>query len=163
MKEFEYPENLIKKARDLVSQAENEFKSPLPSYSNVIYLCQTAIELSGKAIFKIMGLDFPREHQLLFEREKRKVRPEINELLQQKFPEYFTRKDEIPRVIFLTYFWDQFYTIGKYGIEEMNFSPDKLFEKEEAQLAINHANYCVSLADELLIHRKQEVRKHEAS
>jgi HEPN domain-containing protein len=156
MTSLEYPESLIKKARDLVSKAEEELKYSA-IYSNVVLWCQEAIELSGKAIFKIMGLDFPKEHQLLFEERKERrgeIKSEVKELLKKEFPKYFAYKEDIPRVIFLTYFWYNFYTIAKYGMSEIDIPPDKLFLKEDAELALKHAKDCVKVADNLLIQKK---------
>jgi len=160
-KRLEYAENLINKARNLLSKSEEELKGYSPSYSNIIASCQTAIELSGKAVFKIMGLDFPKEHQLLFERGKKGegVKKVTKELLSKEFPKYFIHREEMPRLIFLTYFWHRFYTIAKYGIDELNIPPDKLFKKEDAELAIKHAKLCVSVADDLLICRRSEEKR----
>ena len=158
---LEYAKNLIDKAKNLLSKAEEELKEIFPSYSNIIANCQTAIELSAKAVFKIMDLDFPKEHQLLFERGKRggeEVKEVTKKLFSKKFPKYFAYKEELPRLIFLTYFWHRFYTIAKYGIDELNIPPDKLFEKEDAKLAIEHAKFCVKIANNLLIHKSSEER-----
>jgi len=154
---LEYAENLIRKAEDLVSISEKALAGVL--YSNVIANCQEAIELSAKAIFKIMGLDFPKEHQLLFEKEgKEEIKEVTKKLLSMEFPKYFIYKDELPRVIFLSYFWHRFYTIAKYGISELNLPPDRLFKKEEAELALNHAKLCVRIAENLLYAKKDEVK-----
>jgi len=155
---LEYAENLVKKAGNLLSRSEEELKGYFPSYSNIIANCQTAIELSAKAVFKIMGLDFPKEHQLLFERGKKgdEVKKVTKELLSKEFPKYFIYKKELPRLIFLTYFWHRFYTIAKYGIDELDIPPDKLFKKEDAELAIEHAKFCVRIADNLLTHKRGE-------
>jgi len=160
-KHLEYAKNLIDKAEKLLSKAEEELKEHSPSYSNVIADCQTAIELSAKAVFKIMGLDFPKEHQLLFERGKKgeEVKKVTKELLSKEFPEYFAYKEELPRLIFLTYFWYRFYTIAKYGIDELNIPPDKLFKKEDAELAVNHAKRCVDIVNNLLIWKESEGRE----
>jgi HEPN domain-containing protein len=151
---LEYPEDLIKKSRSLVSSAEEELKG-YGSYSNVILWCQTAIELSGKAIFKIMGLDFPKEHQLMLEK-RNDMRPEVKELLRKDFPKFFD-KDKVPRMLFLTYFWSEFYTVAKYGVG--NIPPDKLFTREDAELALKHAKDCVNVADELLFKKKTEEKR----
>jgi HEPN domain-containing protein len=110
-----------------------------------------------------MGLDFPRSHQLLFERrEKGKIREVVKRLLESEFPRHFAYKENLPRVIFLTYFWGQFYTIAKYGIEELEVSPEKLFEKEDAELAVKHADLCVRVASNLLTQKNIEERKYLA-
>jgi HEPN domain-containing protein len=151
---LEYPEDLIKKSRSLVSSAEEELKR-YGSYSNVILWCQTAIELSGKAIFKIMGLDFPKEHQLMLEK-RNDMRPEVKELLRKEFPKFFD-KDKVPRILFLTYFWSEFYTIAKYGID--GIPPDKLFTREDAELALKHAKDCVNITGDLFFRKKSEEAK----
>jgi HEPN domain-containing protein len=152
---LEYPENLIKKAKNLILKAEEGLKGYSTSHSNIISWCQTAIELSGKAILKIMGLDFPKEHQLLFEK-KGEIKPVVKELLQKNFPKYFAYVNDVPRVIFLTYFWYNFHTLANYGINDI--PPDKLFTKEDAELALKHAKDCVKVADNLLIQKEVEKR-----
>lgn len=154
---LEYAEGLIKKARDLVSKAEEEFNR-YGDHSNIVLWCQEAIELCGKAIFKIMGLDFPKEHQLLFA-QKGEVKSEVKKLLESEFPKYFAYKEDIPRVVFLTYFWHDFYTIAKYGLSEINIPPGKLFLKEDAELALKHAKDCVNVAENLFYLKKSEKEK----
>jgi len=150
--QFKYAENLIRKAEDSLSEAKEGLKRYAPSYSNIIANCQNAIELSAKAIFKLMDLEFPKYHQLLFEQKKegKEIRESVKKLFQSNFPKYFAYKEELPRVVFLTYFWGQFYAIAKYGIDELNLSPDELFKKEDAELAVNHAELCVRVANNLL-------------
>ncbi|OYT57297.1 MAG: hypothetical protein B6U76_01375 [Desulfurococcales archaeon ex4484_217_2] len=158
---LEYAKNLIDKAENFLSKSEEELKRALPSCSNIIANCQTTIELSAKAVFKIMGLEFPKEHQLLFERGEKgeKVKKAAKELLSKEFPKYFAYREELPRLIFLTYFWHRFYTIAKYGIDELNIPPDKLFKKEDAELAIKHARVCINIANNLLINKMGEERR----
>jgi len=157
-KRLEYAKNLINKAESLLLKSQEELKEYSPSYSNIIANCQTAIELSAKAVFKIMGLEFPKEHQLLFERGKKgeEVKKVTKELLSKELPKYFAYKEELPRLVFLTYFWYKFYAIAKYGIDELNIPPDKLFKKEDAELAIEHAKFCVKVASNLHIHKENE-------
>ena len=120
--QFKYAENLIRKAMGSLSEAKEGLKR-YNLHSNIIVNCQNAIELSAKAIFILMGLEFPKDHQLLFEQKKgREIREEVKKLLQSNLPEYF--KEKLPRVIFLTYFWSQFYAIAKYRIDELNLPPE---------------------------------------
>jgi HEPN domain-containing protein len=72
MKEnLEYANGLIIKAINLFLKAYEEFKKDYPIYSNVISLCIEAMELAVKAIFKIKELEYPKEHQLLFNKKGR--------------------------------------------------------------------------------------------
>lgn len=108
-----------------------------------------------------MGWIFPRNINYCLNGEGREIKSEIRavakELFQKQFPQHFVYKEEIPRVIFLSYFWYNFHTLAKYGIN--NIPPDKLFKKEEAELALKHAKYCVEVANGLLIYRKDEERR----
>jgi hypothetical protein len=41
------------------------------------------------------------------------------------------------------FFWGQFYLVAKYGLEAGNLAAAKeLFEKQEAELAVQHAEEC---------------------
>lgn len=147
-----YANDVIRKAKNNIEKAEEEIKGVIPNHSNIISWCQVAIELSGKAIFKIMGLDYPKDHQLLF--DKKGIKEEVKKLLEKEFPKHF--REGVPRVIFLSYFWYNFYTLAKYGIEELDFPPDKLFTKDDAELSLKHAKESVEVADRLLSYKKLE-------
>ncbi|MEM1831715.1 MAG: HEPN domain-containing protein [Desulfurococcaceae archaeon] len=147
--DLKYAENLVEKAWGHIERARDELKRCPPSCSNVIELCQTAIELCGKAIYKLMGVEFPREHQPLFEK-RGEVAQQFKKLLSKEFPRFFPYRDEIPRVVFLSYFWYRFGVIAKYGIEEVGIPPDKLFTRREAELTVEHAEECLRIAQSLL-------------
>ncbi len=161
---LEYAKALIEKAEHLVSRGEEELKKGVSiPYSNVISWCQRAIELSGKAIFKIMGLDFPKEHQLLFEKKKKAKEEKRGDIepvkkllqkVQEEFPGYLRLDKAILRVIFLTYFWYNFHTIATYGVNDI--SPDEFFHREDAELALKHAKDCLSDVNRLLYSKKGE-------
>ena len=159
MSSLDYSADLVRKAKDHLLTAKEGAEKLSMSHSNIIAECQAAIELSTKAVFKLMELDFPRKHQLLFRREEEgKIYEETKKLLNKEFPRYFAYKDDVPRMVFLTYFWSEFYTLAKYGIEELNLSPDRLFKEEDARLALKHAELCVDIADSLLMWKRQEVK-----
>jgi hypothetical protein len=54
-----------------------------------------------------------------------------------------------PRVFLFANFWAEFYIKAKYGLETLQVPPDKLFEKEEAELALKHADECYYAASQL--------------
>ena len=112
--------------------------------SNVISECQECIELSVKAMFKVVSENPPRTHDIEIHDDQTAA------LLHAEFPEDFDREDEIPRAVFLTQIWRRFYEHAKYGIPEQNIRPDDIVTKEDAERAIDDADYCVRLASELL-------------
>lgn len=144
-KKGKYAKNLIEKSGNDIEKAMEIFKGYLPIFSNVIALCQQSIELSAKAVFKLMGMDFPKNHEIRFELKGTK------ELLKKDFPKTFQEKDKIPRLIFLTQFWKRFYELAKYGKEKLNIGPDDLFGREEAEIALKHAKECYRIAENLEI------------
>jgi HEPN domain-containing protein len=146
MKEnLEYANGLINKAINLFLKAYEELKKDYPIYSNVISLCIDAMELAVKAIFKIIELEYPKEHQLLYDKEG-KIFSVTKELLQRVSSEYPYFKDSIVRVISLTHDWHNCRTKAKYGIPELNIPPDKLFTKNDAEKALRDALECISTA-----------------
>lgn len=143
--EDKYAKNLIEKSRNDIEKAEEIFKTYSPLFSNVITLCQQSIELSAKAVFKLMGINFPKDHKIRFDVK------ETKELLKRDFPKNFYEKDKIPRLIFLTQFWKEFYILVKYGIEKLDIGPECLFKREEAEIAIKHAKECCRIVENLEI------------
>jgi hypothetical protein len=52
--------------------------------------------------------------------------------------------------LFLVNFWAQFYSTAKYGLEAEYLAPARdLFKKEEAELAVRHAQECYDAASHL--------------
>jgi len=58
-------------------------------------------------------------------------------------------EEEFPKLYLYSEFWQKFYTIAKYGDEELGFPPERLFGMEEAKLAVEHARRCRELASRL--------------
>lgn len=54
----------------------------------------------------------------------------------------------LPRLLFLINFWSQFYKAAKYGLEAGYLAPanDLFKKKEEADLAVQHAQECYQAA-----------------
>ena len=56
---------------------------------------------------------------------------------------------DFPKLYLYSKFWLSFYTVAKYGLEKIGVGPEKLFEKEEAELALKHADKCYFAANQL--------------
>jgi hypothetical protein len=56
---------------------------------------------------------------------------------------------EFPKLYLYLKFWSTFYTVAKYGLEKIGVGPEKLFGKEEAELALKHADKCYYAASVL--------------
>ncbi|MGB9760039.1 MAG: HEPN domain-containing protein, partial [Thermoproteota archaeon] len=108
-------------------------------YPESISASQECIELSIKAIFLLLQKEYPKKHE--FEEEE-------FEAILEKVPEKLKYLD-FPKLYLYSKFWLSFYTVAKYGLEKIGIGPEKLFEREEAELALKHARRCYYAASQL--------------
>jgi len=136
-KNIQMAESFLKRAWNKL----NEAKSYLENYhhSESISASQECIELSIKAIFLLLQKEYPRKHE--FEEEE-------FEAILKKIPEKLEYL-EFSKLYLYSKFWLNFYTVAKYGLEKIGIGPEKLFEKEEAELALKHADKCYHAANML--------------
>ena len=93
-----------------------------------ISAAQECIELSIKAIFLLLGYEYPKRHEFKeedFEKILKNSPKNLNYL-------------KIPRLYLYSKFWSNFYTVVKYGFKRLGVGPE-LFDRPEAELAIKHA------------------------
>jgi HEPN domain-containing protein len=139
-------ESFLHRARNKLDEAREHLKKF--NYSESVSASQECIELSVKAIFLLFQEKYPRKHEFTEEEFERilKMIP-----AQLKYVDF-------PKVYLYSKFWSQFYTIAKYGLEKLGVGADKLFEKEEAELALKHAERCEFAAGQLLSYKKMEAK-----
>jgi len=130
-------ESYFKRAFNKLSEAEQHFK--YIHYPESISAAQECIEFSIKAMFLLIKGDFPRKHEFTEE--------EYMEVFRQ-IPEKLGASD-YAKLYLYSKFWLGFYTIAKYGLEKLGIGADKLFEREEAELALKHARRCWSAGQRL--------------
>jgi HEPN domain-containing protein len=130
-------ESFLRRARNKLDEARGHLKKF--NYPESISASQECIELSVKAIFLLFQEKYPRKHE--FDEE------EFEKILKM-IPAQLKYLD-LPKVYLYSKFWSQFYTIAKYGLEKLGVGADKLFEKEEAELALKHAERCEFVARQL--------------
>ncbi|WP_368277059.1 HEPN domain-containing protein [Halorussus halobius] len=110
---------------------------------------QLCIELSVKSMFLALGIKHPERHHITFEDKTTKG-------LLENVPDGFEKGDDFPRAIFLTQFWHRFYELTKYGVPKLGIKPIDIIDRSDAEKAINDAEYCVNLANELVQHQTEE-------
>lgn len=130
-KSIDMAESFLKRASIKFDEAERQLKDLHHDVS--INASQECIELSIKALFVLLTESYPKKHE--FEDKE-------FERLLDRVPEHL--KDlNFPRVYVLHKFWSGFmYTAAKYGSAALATGPEKLFHKEEAELAVTHAENC---------------------
>jgi HEPN domain-containing protein len=110
---------------------------------NIIIDCQLCIELSAKSLFKLVGRDYPFSHGVEFSSHE-------TQGFYHEIPDEFSTKDDVPRVIFLTQFWGQFYELAKYGAPQLNVRPEMIFKANDGLRAVEDAEFCIGVAEEML-------------
>jgi HEPN domain-containing protein len=145
-------EGWIEKASSQLQAAREHLKSP-SQYSEAIEAAQECIELSVKSILSLLDIVFPPRHG--WEQDKKPfsaIAKQIEErqLTDRLSAQYLDHTVNLPRLLFLVNFWAQFYIAAKYGFEAEYLAPAKaLFKKEEAELAVQHAQECYQAASRL--------------
>lgn len=133
----ELAESYIKRAGNKCNEAEESLKRF--HYAESISASQECIELSLKAIFLLLESKHSKSHQFS-EEEFERILEKIPEKLK-----YF----DFHKLYLYSRFWSAFYTVAKYGLEKIGVGPEKLFEKEEAELALKHARKCITAGSQL--------------
>ena len=136
-KNLEMAESFLKRAWNKLSEAKEHLKRC--NYPESISASQECIELSIKAVFMLLQKEYPKKHE--FKEE------EFEEILK-KIPDKLRYLD-FHKLYLYSKFWLSFYTVAKYGLEKLGIGPEKLFEREEAELALKHAEKCESAASQL--------------
>ncbi len=115
-----------------------------------IQASQLCVELSVKAVLTILGIDYPASHGW-DQKQLAKIAAQVQDKkLLHRLAEQNLGYIRLPRLLILVNFWEQFYIQAKYGIEASNLAPPQdLFDSEDAELAVRHAEQCISAATDL--------------
>ena len=136
-KNTEMAESFLKRAWSKLDEAKGYLESY--HYPESISASQECIELSIKAIFMLLQEEYPRRHEF---------NEEEFEAILKKIPDKLKYLD-FHKLYLYSKFRLSFYTVAKYGLEKIGVGPEKLFEKEEAELALKHARRCYEGARQL--------------
>jgi HEPN domain-containing protein len=134
-------EGWVEKASTHLQTAKSYLASGV-YFSDAVQAAQVCVELSVKAILACLDIDFPKAHG--WDKEKLgKIAEQIQKrTLLEKLAERHLHIG-LPRLLTLANFWDQFYLQAKYGMEAGYLaSAQDLFRRDEAELAVKHAEEC---------------------
>ena len=123
-------QSYLKRAYNKLNEAKSQLQKY--NYAESVSASQECIELSVKAVFLVLGEQFPKQHEFKEQNFKKLLSKIPKELQFYNFP----------RLYLLSKFWSEFYTVAKYGLEELEVGADKLFTDKEAKLASEHAEEC---------------------
>jgi HEPN domain-containing protein len=143
-------EGWIDKAGNQLQAAKDHLKSYF-QHSESIEASQECVELSVKSVLSLLEIEYPLSHGWN-RKEFSSIAKQIQErqLLDKLAAQNLYYSTRLPRLLLLANFWAQFYLPAKYGFEDGYLAPAQdLFEKREAELAVQHAQECHQAASEL--------------
>jgi len=115
----------LKRARSRLIDARAAFERG--DYPDVIRYCQECVELSLKAALRLVGVEYPKVHDVsdVFERSK------------EKFPEWM--RGEVPKLCEASQSLALWRGPSVYGVETLRKPPSALFGPDEARDALEKA------------------------
>jgi len=111
-----------------------------------VRLSQEAIELALKAALRLVGIDYPKIHDV----------SHILKNINQRFPKWFQEK--IPFLAKTSLLLSKKRELSFYGDEESLASPDDLFNAEDAQKALTDAQTTVTTVLKLFHQYENELK-----
>ncbi|MBI3684066.1 MAG: HEPN domain-containing protein [Acidobacteria bacterium] len=145
-------EGWIDKASNQLDAAREHVKS-FRRCSEAIQAAQQCVELSVKSILSLLDVHYSRSHEWAPDKKEfAAIAEQIQHrrLLEGLVDQHLEGTVRLPRLLFLLNFWAQFYITAKYGFEAEHLaSAQDLFEREEAELAVRHAEECLRAATNL--------------
>lgn len=142
-------EGWIDKAGHQLQSARDHLTSYYRS-SEAIEAAQECVELSVKSILFLLGIEYKLKHRWEWE-EFENIAKQLKEgqLIDKLGEESLYHCSRLPRLLLLANLWGHFYLPAKYGFAGYLASAQDLFEKQEAELAVKHAEECYRAASEL--------------
>ncbi|MDH5811858.1 MAG: HEPN domain-containing protein [Candidatus Methanomethylicaceae archaeon] len=129
-------ESFLRQAYARLKDAEDALKDNLNPYA--LRLSQECVELSLKAALKLVGIEYPKKHDV--------SRPLID--AKSRFPEWFQSEIEFMAHVSRTLAKKR--EISMYGDDASFLSPDELVTREEASKAVEQAKRVYELSSKLL-------------
>jgi len=109
------------------------------AYAYCVRQCQEAVELSLKAALRMVGIDYPKWH-------------DISDILikeKEKFPDIFQKN--ITKLTLISKTLIKYREPAMYGDEESSKVPSSLFNLKIAQEALKNAKFCLENVENLFI------------
>lgn len=136
MKLIRIAEAFLRQAGARLRDAQQALEEALNAYS--LRLSQECVELSLKAALKIVGIEYPKKHDV----------SDVLLEVKDRFPRWFQAE-----VVFLAQAsrkLAKMREVSMYGDEEALLSPDEVVSREEAERAVEWARKAHEMCSELL-------------
>ena len=147
MNHLDFVKDYINQSKLRIETAETALEKN--AYAYCIRQCQEAVELSLKATLRMIGIDYPKWHDVgvILKKEK------------NRFPAWFQK--EIAKLAAISKFLAAQREAAMYGEEMSKKSPSSLFSKGNAEESLKNANFCFDNAEKLLKTLKNEEEQKE--
>ncbi|MFB0559647.1 MAG: HEPN domain-containing protein [Candidatus Lokiarchaeia archaeon] len=134
---------MVKLARSYINQASARVKDASEAleeknYPYAVRLSQEAVELSLKAVLRLVAIEYPKIHDL----------SEILTKVQDRFPQWFSK--EVPFMAEASMSLAKKREISFYGEETEALTPDELIDKSDAEDAVQKAEKTLKICQKLL-------------
>ncbi|MCX8169347.1 MAG: HEPN domain-containing protein [Candidatus Methanomethylicia archaeon] len=121
-------------AKDYLERAKNRILDASSAmsrgaYPEVVRYSQECVELSLKAILRIVGVEYPKVHDV----------GDVVDLYRDKFPEWLHK--HIEKFRFISTDLAQKRGPSLYGLERLGKPPSEIFDEEDAREALDNAKY----------------------
>jgi HEPN domain-containing protein len=136
MNNLEMAKSYRRQAQERLRHAREALDSG--SYPYVVRQCQEAVELLLKAALRVAGIEPPKWH-------------DVGPLLRinaERFPEWF--RGEIPKLSRISRRLRREREPSVYGDEEAGIPPDELYFREDAEEALEMAEYTLNVVSKLI-------------
>ena len=130
----------LKRAEARLVIAEEAFKRGY--YPEAVRYSQECVELSLKACLRMVGIEYPKVHDV----------GGVLEAESARFPEWF--REQIERLAEISRNLAEKRSPSMYGIEAAGKTPGELFGEREAEEALRNAKQVHQLARQLIEERK---------
>jgi len=112
--------------------------------SEVVTTCQRSIEHAAKAVFILVGVDYPTAHEIPLDSKEAK---QLMNAVFSTFPDYVAGQDTA-RLLLLTTIWGSVYPASEYGVhvDRGVVESEDIFSRDDAEKALAHANEALNLA-----------------
>lgn len=126
----------MRRAKSRLIDAESALKRG--DYPETVRYSQECVELSLKACLRAVAVEYPKVHDV----------GDILKICSSKFPDWV--KEEIERLAEISRELSEKRAPSMYGLETLGKTPSQLFDRRDAEDALNKAEYVHNLASKFI-------------
>jgi len=146
-------EDFLNKSERSINEAKEIFRGYLSSFPSIIEKAQECVELSLKALFLLVGENYPKDHAV-----GKFLTKNFLETKLKGFPPYLIW-EKIPHIRLISNTLADWKNLATYGDEEIDAASNQIFGEDEANFAIKGAEKALDSVRSCYYHYRYEVSK----